>query len=85
MKYILVAVALLGLSSGKKLKMHSRQKYFDGANDGHLYDDTKPNHWRYTWPEGHVDNADGDAEVINAFSLPEKKKPEKFDTETYAW
>merc|ERR1712167_523372 len=35
--------------------------------------------------QGHVDNGDGDADVINKFSLPEKRKKEEDKTEMYAW
>ena len=31
--------------------------------------DPEFHHWRKEWPEG-FDNSDGDAAVINAFSLP---------------
>ena len=41
-------------------------------------------HWRKPWPEG-IDNADGDADVINKFSLPEKQKKETHKRETYPW
>ena len=38
-------------------------------------------HWRSTWPEGAVDNADGDADVISDFNGPytlmHKGKPEQ--------
>ena len=29
-----------------------------------------PSHWRKVWPEGAVDNADGDADIINRFLYP---------------
>ena len=35
-------------------------------------------HWRKAWPEGAVDNGDGDADVLDMFLKPEikeKKKP----------
>ena len=78
MKFNFYAI-LFGIVAAKKLR------YYDGANDDHLYKDTKANHWRYEWPQGHVDNGDGDADVINKFSLPEKKKKEEDKTEMYAW
>ena len=38
-------------------------------------------HWRKAWPEGQIDNADGDADVISAFNGPytlkKKGKPAK--------
>ena len=64
-------VALLGVASAISL---------EGKPNG----DTKNNHWRKVWPEG-VDNADGDAEVINAFSLPKKKDPHANKRESYPW
>ena len=30
----------------------------------------QPAHWRKQWPQGAIDNADGDSEVMNMFSLP---------------
>ena len=35
------------------------------------------NHWRKIWPEGAVDNGDGDADVLDWFNKPEIKKEEK--------
>ena len=43
-----------------------------------------PSHWRKVWPEGQVDNADGDAEVLEWFNKPEKK-PDGGPKETYPW
>ena len=43
-----------------------------------------PSHWKKIWPEGIVDNADGDAEIIGRFNLPEKDK-KKDDDEKYPW
>ena len=39
-------------------------------------------HWRKVWPEGAIDNADGDAEVIDAFLYPVDKTKKKVK-ETY--
>ena len=44
----------------------------------------QPSHWRKMWPQGSVDNADGDAEVLDLFNHPEKKKPGP-PKETYPW
>ena len=43
-----------------------------------------PSHWRKVWPEGAVDNADGDAEVINRF-LKDEEDDKKDKKETYPW
>ena len=43
-----------------------------------------PSHWRKVWPEGDVDNADGDAEVLDMFNNPEPEKPPK-PKETYPY
>merc|ERR1712046_61430 len=64
-------IALLGAASAINLEAHPSG-------------DTKNNHWRKAWPEG-VDNSDGDADVINAFSLPKKKDPHANKRETYPW
>ena len=44
----------------------------------------QPSHWRKEWPQGSIDNADGDAEVLDKFNHPEKKKPKKKEV-TYPW
>ena len=41
-------------------------------------------HWKKVWPEGITDNADGDAEILDRFNLPEKKKKEDKE-EKYPW
>merc|ERR1711998_594164 len=64
-------IALLGVASAITI---------EGKPNG----DTKNNHWRKVWPEG-VDNSDGDADVINAFSLPLNKKDKAAKRETYPW
>ena len=38
-----------------------------------------PSHWRKNWPEGIVDNADGDAEVLETFLKPEEEEEKKKD------
>ena len=43
-----------------------------------------PSHWRKVWPEGITDNADGDAEIIGRFNIPEVEKVTK-GTEKYPW
>ena len=43
-----------------------------------------PSHWRKLWPEGAVDNADGDAEILDRFNQPPKKK-DAGGKETYPW
>ena len=43
-----------------------------------------PSHWRKVWPEGDVDNADGDAEVLSMFLEPEPGPPPK-PKETYPY
>ena len=43
-----------------------------------------PSHWRKIWPEGIVDNADGDAEIINRFNKEEEDTKKK-TKETYPW
>ena len=44
----------------------------------------QPSHWRKVWPEG-IDNSDGDADVMNAYSLPLKPDPKANARETYPW
>ena len=44
----------------------------------------QPSHWRKVWPEGAVDNSDGDAMIIDRFNKrpkDDKKEPE----EKYPW
>ena len=43
------------------------------------------NHWRKKWPEGHTDDGEGDADVLNRFNLPKKTKAEKEGAEKYQW
>ena len=43
-----------------------------------------PSHWRKVWPEGAVDNADGDAEILDRFNKPEEEK-KKDGKESYPW
>ena len=43
-----------------------------------------PSHWKKVWPEGAVDNADGDAEVLDMFNHPEPGDPPK-PKETYPY
>ena len=44
----------------------------------------QPSHWRKVWPEGAVDNSDGDAEIIDRFN--KKPKEKKADPEEkYPW
>ena len=45
---------------------------------------SNPSHWRKTWPEGQVDNSDGDAGVLDMFNTRPVKKDTK-GTETYPW
>ena len=45
----------------------------------------QPSHWRKVWPEGATDNSDGDADVINAFSLPKPPNKDHLKRETYPW
>ena len=66
-------IALLGVASAISV-----------ANQAHPNGNVTNNHWRKVWPEG-VDNSDGDADVINAFSLPKKKDPNANKRETYPW
>ena len=45
-----------------------------------------PSHWRKVWPEGAIDNSDGDADVLDTFNKPEEEKEKKKDKkETYPW
>lgn len=45
-----------------------------------------PSHWRKSWPEGIIDNADGDSEVLEMFLKPEDEKEKKKEKkETYPW
>ena len=64
-------IALVGAVSAVQLEAHPNG-------------DTSKNHWRKIWPEG-IDNSDGDADVINAFSLPLKKDEKANKRETYPW
>ena len=41
-----------------------------------------PSHWRKVWPEGAIDNADGDSEILDWFNQPEVKTKKKVK-ETY--
>merc|ERR1711908_90751 len=44
----------------------------------------QPSHWKKVWPEGAVDNSDGDAEILDRFNKKPKEKaagPE----EKYPW
>ena len=43
-----------------------------------------PSHWRKIWPEGAVDNADGDAEILDRFTYPEVHTVEE-TKEKYPW
>ena len=45
---------------------------------------SNPSHWRKVWPEGIVDNADGDANVLDMFTT---RPPKKVTTglEKYPW
>merc|ERR1719329_705592 len=65
------AIALIGVVSAINL-------------EGHPNGDTSRNHWRKVWPEG-VDNSDGDADVMNAYSLPKEEKKGGPKRETYPW
>ena len=42
------------------------------------------NHWRKIWPEGAIDNGDGDADILDWFNKPEIKKNDK-PTITYPY
>ena len=64
-------IALVGAASAVQL-------------EGHPNGDTGGNHWRKVWPEG-IDNSDGDADVMNAYSLPLKPDPKANARETYPW
>ena len=35
------------------------------------------NHWRKVWPEGAIDNGDGDADILDWFNHPDKKEKKK--------
>ena len=79
-------IAVLALTSTSAINL----KYVapvNGHSHGIPYSATmqeQPSHWRKVWPEG-VDNSDGDADVINAFSLPKKPDPHANKRETYPW
>ena len=65
------AVTLEGISSGKM--HHSGAPASDGSTN-----------WRKPWPQG-IDNADGDAEVLDMFNRPEAKPKSGAETENYPW
>ena len=44
----------------------------------------QPSHWRKRWPEGVIDDAQGDAEILDWFNNPEHKKNNK-PVITYPW
>ena len=76
MKYTLIALALLGEISAHKLVSH-------GIPKKEIMQE-QPSHWRKVWPQGAIDNADGDADVLNMFLYPEEKKKKK-PTITYPY
>ena len=86
MKYISIAALIMVSAQAVKLGRHHHNKNLmqmepldDDAEDKmHYY-----NHWRKQWPEG-IDNSEGDADVLNGFSLPKKVKKEK-PKELYPW
>ena len=52
--------------------------------DGDALMQNNPSHWRKVWPEGVIDNAEGDADVLDMFNHPEPGPPPKAK-ETYPW
>ena len=75
MKYF-TFVALMGAATALQLKQQ-------GIDEKELMQ-AQPSHWRKVWPEGDVDNADGDAEILDWFNHPEHKKKGKPHI-TYPW
>ena len=80
MKNTFVILALIGATAAITLegineeKMHhAGQSAIDGRTN-----------WRKPWPQG-IDNADGDAEVLDMFNKPEAKPPHPSETESYPW
>ena len=51
---------------------------------GGLSDSRYTSSWRKEWPSGH-DNGDGDADVLERFNKPDKKKEKKKEEEKYPW
>ena len=51
--------------------------------DGKALMQEQPSHWRKTWPQGAVDNSEGDSEVLDMFLKPEHVKVKK--PITYPW
>lgn len=87
MKYISAVALLLVSTQAVQLERHHHKRH-NMAQIEPLDDDTEEkmhyyNHWRKDWPEG-VDNSEGDADVLNGFSLPKKAKKEK-PKELYPW
>ena len=50
----------------------------------HALMNEQPSHWRKVWPEGAVDNSDGDAEIIDRFNKEPPAKPDG-PQEKYPW
>ena len=71
MKFILV-----GLAAAHQLHSHGIDKDAIMQN--------QPSHWRKQWPQGAIDNSEGDADVLDMFAKPEEKK-KKVETVTYPW
>ena len=76
MKFILLALTAVSASSLNQLS-HAHGIHKDDLMQN------QASHWRKVWPQGAIDNADGDAEVLNMFAHPEKK--EKKPVITYPW
>ena len=80
MNNTLIIAALLGATSAVSINGISGGKmHHNGANaiDGQT-------NWRKPWPQG-IDNADGDAEVLDMFNKPEAKPKTGAETESYPW
>ena len=71
-----VYIALLGVACAHKLNSYGIDKEEIMQNQA--------SHWRKQWPQGAIDNADGDSEVMDMFAQPEKKTKEHVK-ETYPW
>ena len=71
-----IIIALLGVAAAHQL--HSR-----GIDKDDLMQN-QPSHWRKVWPQGVIDNSEGDSEVLDMFNTPEKHE-KKVQKETYPW
>ena len=71
------------LEKGHKHKLRAREDPPPEVPGG-LSDARYTSAWRKEWPYGH-DNGDNDADVLDRFNKPDKKKEKKKEEEKYPW